>query len=134
MLDANDLVKVIRQAAVEAVRAEKPMEITHGKVLSVEPLLVEVDQKIKLGEKQLELGETLQEYEAEVELEIEEMELDLMLELDGKSIPAAASGTGKVKGKVKTRRSLEAGMDVILLRMQGGQKYTMHDKVKRNDA
>ncbi len=134
MRDTNDLVKMIRQAAVEAVRAEKPMEVTHGRVVSTDPLLVEVDQKIQLGEKQLDLGEALQEYEAEVELEVEEMDLELELEIDGKVVSSLAKGTGKLRGKMVTRRGLDVGTDVILMRMQGGQKYTLHDKVKKNDA
>lgn len=131
MLDANDLLKAIRRAAVEAVRAEKPTELTHGRVVSSEPLLVEVDQKIQLGEAQLELGETMQEYEAEVEMEVEDLELELELEIEGEAVAALAKGKGTVKGKVKIRRGLEAGTEVILMRAQGGQKYTMYDKVKK---
>ena len=131
MLDANDLLKSIRRAAVEAVRAEKPMEITHGRVISADPLLVEVDQKIQLGKNQLELGEPMQEYEAEVEMEVEELEVELELESGGEAVAARAKGEGTVKGKVKIRRGLEAGTEVILMRAQGGQKYTMYDKVKK---
>lgn len=134
MRDANDLVKIIRKAAVEAVEAAKPTAFTHGKVISADPLTVEVDQKIRLKPMQMELGETMQEYEVEAELELEELELNLELEIEGEVVAALAKGDGKMKGKIKIRRSLEPGMDVILVRQQGGQKYTVYDKVKKDET
>lgn len=134
MRDSNDLVKLIRKIATEAVEAGKPMNLTFGKVISPDDLNVDVDQKIKLKEKQLMLGETLREYEAELEVELEEMELELELEIEGESVAAIGRGKGKVKGKGKILRRLDAGDEVILMRMQGGQKYMVIDKVKKNDA
>ena len=60
-----------------------------------------------------------------------ELELELELEIEGEAVAAQAKGEGTVKGKVKIRRGLEAGTEVILMRAQGGQKYTMYDKVKK---
>ena len=135
MLDGNDLLKAIRKAAAEAVEAGKPTAVTYGRITSVEPLMVEVDQKIQLGEKQLSFGEGMQEYETEVEVEIEEMELDLDLQIDGgETVKALAKGSGTVKGKGKIKRCLDAGEEVILVRVQGGQKYVVYDKVKKNES
>lgn len=134
MRDTNDLVKLIKKIAMEAVEAGKPMNLTFGQVLSPDGLSVDVDQKIQLKEKQLMLGETLREYEAELEVELEEMELELELEIEGEIVPAIARGKGTVKGKGKILRRLDAGDEVILMRMQGGQKYMVIDKVKKNDA
>ena len=134
MLDSSDLMKIFKKAAIEAVKAEKPTEVTYGKVVSAEPLAVEVDAKITLGPKQLAMGETMQEYEAEVEMEVEELELELELVLDKEITAAVAKGNGKMKGKLKLRRSLDVGTEVILVRQQGGQKYMIQDKVKKNDA
>ncbi len=132
MLDATDMVKVLQRAAVEAVRASKPTEVTHGKVVSIEPMQIMVDQKITLGELQLDRGETMEEYMAETELEIEEIDLALTMEIDGKSVMAKVKGSGKMIGKMKARRSLDVGDEVILVRQQGGQKYIMYDKVRKN--
>lgn len=134
MLDGNDFLKVMRKAAAEAVEAGKPTAFTYGKVISSDPIMVEVDQKIQLSEKQLSFGESMQEYETEVEVEIEEMELELDLQINGETVKALAKGNGKVKGKGLIKRSLDAGAEVILVRMQGGQKYVMYDKVKKNDS
>lgn len=126
------MVKVLQRAAVEAVRASKPTEVTHGKVVSIEPMQIMVDQKITLGELQLDRGETMEEYMAETELEIEEIDLALTMEIDGKSVMAKVKGSGKMIGKMKARRSLDVGDEVILVRQQGGQKYIMYDKVRKN--
>ena len=109
MLDATDMVKVLQRAAVEAVRASKPTEVTRGKVVSTEPMQIMVDQKITLGELQIDCGEAMEEYMAETELEI-----------------------GEMIGKMKVRRSLDVGDEVILVRQQGGQKYIMYDKVRKD--
>ena len=132
MLDATDMVKVLQRAAVEAVRASKPTEVTHGKVVSTEPMQIMVDQKITLGELQLDCGETMEEYMAETELEIEEIDLALTMEIDGKTVTAKVKGSGKMIGKMKARRSLDVGDEVILIRKQGGQNYIMYDKVRKD--
>ncbi len=132
LLDATDMVKVLQRAAVEAVRASKPTEVTHGKVVSTEPMQIVVDQKITLGELQLDRGETMEEYMAETELEIEEIDLALTMEIDGKTVTAKVKGSGKMIGKMKARRSLDVGDEVILVRKQGGQNYIMYDKVRKN--
>ena len=52
-LDINELVRLVKQAAVEAVRAGAPMAVCYGTVLSPSPLKIQVDQKKILGEAQL---------------------------------------------------------------------------------
>ena len=126
------MVKVLQRAAVDAVRASKPTEVTHGKVVSTEPMQIMVDQKITLGELQLDCGETMEEYMAETELEIEVIDLALTMEIDGKIVTAKVKGSGKMIGKMKARRSLDVGDEVILIRKQGGQNYIMYDKVRKD--
>ena len=44
-LDINELVKAVKRAAVEAVRAEAPVAVCYGTVTSTSPLKIMVDQK-----------------------------------------------------------------------------------------
>ena len=46
-LDINELVKAVKQAAVEAVRAEAPVAVCYGTVTSASPLKIQVDQDRK---------------------------------------------------------------------------------------
>ncbi len=57
MNSADELVKQIKIAAVEAVNAEKPAAVCWGRVISGYPLKITVDQKLILGEHQLILTE-----------------------------------------------------------------------------
>lgn len=53
--DYSALVKAIKKAGTEAVNASGPVTICFGKVMSVAPLKVLVDQKMTLGAAQLVL-------------------------------------------------------------------------------
>lgn len=53
MPDAVELMKTIKRAALDAVKASKPVEVCFGKVTSASPLKILVEQKLPLGEGQL---------------------------------------------------------------------------------
>lgn len=59
MLDGNDLVKIIKKAATDAVEAAKPTAICYGEVINDDPLEISIDQKITLDEDQLILTNTI---------------------------------------------------------------------------
>ena len=44
-LDINELVRLVKQAAVEAVRADAPMAVCYGTVLSSSPLKIQVEAR-----------------------------------------------------------------------------------------
>lgn len=51
--NANDLVRTIKKAAVDAVNAQNPTTLVFGKVLGVNPLQIQIEQKITLDDKQI---------------------------------------------------------------------------------
>lgn len=53
MYDAKDLLKIIKQAAAEAVAAASPVAVCTGTVTCASPMKIKIDQKLVLGEKQL---------------------------------------------------------------------------------
>lgn len=61
----DDLLKVIKEAAMEAVRQAEPMEVVHGTITQLEPLTIKVDQKMTLTKqflmvtKEIKAGLTL---------------------------------------------------------------------------
>lgn len=61
MLDANDLLKAIKKAAQDAVRASRPTEVCYGKVVNISPLSVSVDQKLTIPAKKLTILQPLSE-------------------------------------------------------------------------
>ncbi len=104
MPNAIELMKVIKRAAVEAVRAEKPAEICFGKVTDVSPLKITLEQKLTLGEAQLVLTRNVTEYKTYM------------------------SG-GNIQNQITVYNGLVVGDEVVLLRQQGGQKYIVADRV-----
>ena len=58
MLDNNSILEMIKQAAVEAVEAMQPCRIVFGKIISLSPLKISVDQKLVLTVNQLTFTRT----------------------------------------------------------------------------
>lgn len=104
MLDENDILRVIKQAAYDANQAAYPAEILLGKTMNVEPLEIMVEQKLTLTKKQLIIVREVTDY-------------TVMTEIKGESY------------QVLVKKALQKGDEVILLKMQGGQKYVVIDKV-----
>ena len=104
MFDANDLLKLIKKSAVEAVNASKPANMVFGKVTSEDPLKIKVDQKLILTSSQLVLSERVTEYR-------------LSVTMDG------------VRKTMTVHNELEVGDEVILMQLSGGQKYIVIDRI-----
>ena len=65
-LDINQLVKAVKQAAVEAVQASGPMSVCFGTVTSASPLKIQVDQKKTLTGAQLMLTNNVRDFTVEM--------------------------------------------------------------------
>lgn len=102
MSDVIELTKAIKRAAVEAVRAEKPAAVCFGKVTSVSPLKIMVEQKMALGMPQLVLTRNVTDHNVNI------------------------SGSD---AQVTVYKGLAVSDEVVLLRQQGGQKYIVVDRV-----
>lgn len=82
----HNMIKIIKQAAVEAVEASAPVQVLFGTVESASPLTVRVDQRFTLSKEFLVVPERL-------------------------------------------ANTFDVGENVLLLRMQGGQKYVILDRI-----
>lgn len=71
MSDATDLVKLIKQAALDAVASIKPVNIFFGEVVNTSPLKINVEQKMTLGENQLVLSRNVTDFETEASIDWE---------------------------------------------------------------
>lgn len=116
MRDMNDIVRDIKRAATEAIEAADPTQIQFGKVVSVSPLQILVEQKKPLTEVQLILTRNVKDYEIEITVD---------------HVTGTAEGhTHEYNGRKKfiVHNALKVGDSVILVKMQGGQKYIVLDK------
>ena len=104
--DYSEFLKLIKQAAVEAVEAGNPAAICYGQVTSASPLKIFVDQKMTLGSAQLVVPEHLTDYEMDMKLK-----------------------SGGIKQTYIFYGALKKGDKVLLIREQGGQKYIVIDRM-----
>lgn len=121
MHNANDLVRLMKQAAVEAVETGSPSGLYFGTVESVSPIAVRVEPKKVLGAAQLVLSTLVQDFDVEMTVDHETED---------------AEGPQTHKHPYKGRKvftvhlGLKAGEKVLLVREQGGQKYVVFDRVR----
>ncbi|AEY67904.1 Protein of unknown function (DUF2577) [Clostridium sp. BNL1100] len=100
-----NMVEIIKMAAIDAVNDSKPTTVVFGNVLSTAPLAISIDQKLILKEAHLILTNNVKEHVVEISDE-----------LGGKR-------------KFTVYNGLTAGDSVIMIQLQGGQKYLVFDKV-----
>lgn len=135
MFDSNDLVKLIKKAAVDAVNASRPADMVFGKVVSEKPLKIKLDQKLILTSAQLVLSRSVTDYTVE-------MTVDHTTEnhTHTHSISDTYTGGGSAssethkheyKGKKKflIHNALKKDEEVILMQLSGGQKYIVIDRI-----
>lgn len=126
MADISTLVRQIKQAAIDAVNENCPCEVIFGVVRSEQPLEINVEQKLTLGEDQLILCREVTDYETYITVSWETEK-----ESGGSGYAAFAEHSHNISGKKKilVHNALETGEKVVLLRVQGGQKFIVLDRV-----
>ena len=97
-----DFVEAVKQAALEAVESKDPMRFCFGRVSKVDPLEIWIDQKLTVPESAIILTGMVSK------------------------ITCEAEGIGRIT----LDNSLKVGNQVILIRVDGGQKYIVLDKVR----
>ena len=126
MLDATDLLKFIKKAALDAVNASQPSDFCFGKVTSTNPLKISVEQKMTLGAAQLVLTRNVTDFKTNVTV-------DWLTEnkSGGSGESSFSSHAHSISGKkeITIHNALRVGDEVILLKKKGGQKYLVIDRV-----
>lgn len=115
----DDILKMFKKAAKDAIEASDPTAIQFGEVISDAPLKILVEQKIPLTIAQLILTRNVRDYEIEMTVE------HVTESGDG---PDTHTHEYKGKKKFTVHNALKLGDKVMLIKMQGGQKYIVLDK------
>ena len=126
MLDGNDLLKIIKKAAVDAINASQPSDFCFGKVISASPLKISIEQKMTLGAAQLILTRNVTDYKTKISVDWE-----TETKSGGLYDAAFESHSHQISGEkeVTIHNALQFGDDVVLLKQKGGQKYLVLDRV-----
>ena len=104
MLNATDLLNIVKKAALDAVNASQPSDYCFGKVIGTNPLKISVEQKMTLGVAQLILTRNVTDFKTNVTVDSEKEEITI-------------------------HNALQVGDQVVLLKQKGGQKYLVLDRV-----
>ncbi len=114
----SSLLDLIKAAGTDAVNASNPVNILFGEILTINPLSVKVDQRFTLPADFLIVPESLTRYE--VDLKHAHQYTD-----DG----STSNTSEALTQKIVIRPGLAVGDKVLMLRVQGGQRYVILDKV-----
>lgn len=135
MYNADNLLKMIKRSAVDAVNASKPADVVFGKVISEKPLKIQIDQKLILTSAMLVLTRNVTEFK--VKMTVDHQTEDFT---HTHVIHDSFSGGGSAetethhhayKGKKEflVHNGLKNGEEVLLIRQSGGQKYIVIDRI-----
>jgi len=126
----DDFLVAVKQAALDAVAADKPIQLTYGQVISAAPLEIQVDQKTPLTTDHLVLTRSVTDYDIDMTV-AHQTEPHTHSHSTPQGVTSSETHSHAYSGK-KTFRvhgALKVGEHVILLRMQGGQKYIVLDRI-----
>ena len=128
MYNADDLLKMVKKAAVDAINASKPANMVFGKVINISPLKIKIDQKLVLTSAQLVLSRNVTDYRLSVT-----MNHTTDNKSGGSGESSFASHNHSVTGTktMTVHNSLKVGEEVILMQMSGGQKYIVIDRIEK---
>lgn len=104
----SDLLFAIKKASDEVNKASKPVSLMSGKVETVGPLSVRIDQKLVLPEKALILTDSVRDH-------------DITINIHGITDSRGDSISGETA--VTIHNALQVGESVLLIRKQGGQQF-----------
>lgn len=143
MHNANDLLNIIKKAAMDAVNTSQPSDFCYGKIISVSPLKISIEQKMTLGVAQLVLTRNVTDYTISVNvnwntndsLSTHNHQISGS-DNRGDSINFSSQDVNlqhqhDIKGtkEITIHNALKVGEEVILLKQKGGQKYLVLDRV-----
>lgn len=129
-MNAVELTKAIKRAALDAVKASKPVEVCFGKVTSASPLKILVEQKLPLGEGQLILTRNVTNFKTYITGGNVKNYYYTGSDTDGGTAPVVPSHVHAIgKVQITVHNGLVVGDEVILIRQQGGQKYIVVDRI-----
>jgi len=122
-----NIIEIIKMAAVEAVAASNPAAVVFGTVTSVDPLKVTIEQRLILEESHLLLTTLVSDFDVDLI-----MDHQTEATSGGSGESSFASHIHSVVGTktMTVKLGLIAGETVILMKIQGGQKYIILDRVR----
>ncbi len=122
----SELANLIKQISLNAVEQTKPADVLFGTVESVDPISVRVDQQMLINERSLILTDAVRDYETEISFNnqnVKQVYTTWDMEEKYESSPSKISFKVPIRHKITVYNALKVREKVILIRVQGGQKF-----------
>ncbi len=129
-----DLTESMKRAALQAMEASKPVSVVFGTVIREDPLLISIEQKMTLGMDQLILCRHVTDHDIDATVDwtskgaLGKHRHDTPVGATNDVSLAHAHGIHGRKS-MRVHMKLLLGERVALLRLQGGQRYLVWDRV-----
>jgi hypothetical protein len=136
LADFSRVLDATKKAALDAVNASNPVNIMFGVVISAEPLEISVEQHLTLKAPQLVLSRSVTDYNLDAVVahwtEYETEHIHPVIDTytgGGTSKPTTHRHKYTQTKKFRVLNALKATEQVILVRIQGGQKFLVLDRL-----
>ena len=123
----SNIVDLVKKAALEAMEASKPVNLLFGTVVSASPLKIQVDPQTVYPAALLILTRNVTDFELDMTVNYKTEK-----EAGGSGMAAFSSHSHDVLGRKTFRihNALQVGETVLLLRVQGGKRLIVLDRLK----
>jgi len=129
--NGNDLMELIKKAAMDAVNAAQASDFCYGTVTSASPLKILVEQKMELTAAQLVLCRNVTNHAVTVTAGNTKDFYFTGEMKDGETEPIPTTPHVHAIGTIQVvvNNALNVGEKVVLMRKSGGQEYLVLDRV-----
>lgn len=129
---ATGLVKLIKQAALEAVENSSPATVRTGVVTAVDPVTIQITNNLPLREDTgaLVIPREFTDYELEVEISEPWQTSIEPSHVVGEGTVPEHSHTVSGMQKIVVKNALKVGEECLLVREQGGQAFVVFGRIK----
>ncbi len=128
---SQKLLQAIKQAAIGAVEQSAPTAITYGVVINTQPLEINVEQRLIIPAEAILLTSNVIDKKTKISFDnptIKNIVKDYnMADIAGQDYKLTFQQ--KIENEVTIYNGLKQGDKVLLLRIQGGQKYIVLDRL-----
>lgn len=128
---SKNFVQLIKQIAMDSVKAAKICDYVTGVITSVDPLKVKITNSFEIEGEFLVVPQSMTDHEVEITIK-KEYGWKTKDKSGGSGEDAFATHSHDValdKAKIKIHNALKAGDKVLMIRKSGGQEFVIIDKV-----
>ncbi len=135
-MNPSDFVKIIQDVAKNIYNNSEPPDIEFGKVESIEPLTIRVNQRLLLTEDELILTNLVKDFKVDIEVAhktVNDDVLDTLHDHQGvakNSFDSHHYHAYEGRKKITIYLGLKVGENVVLIKKHGGQKRLVIDRVE----